>query len=298
MPPITEENSRSGTKQNTLGTLTESMMDKYHTTDTQKLAILMQKLYKNEATILKRKYPKPTEFVSIYPLGQALADLKENGLFGELLITDETIKGDKLQFQGETYNTTEIRRVNFLASVIMQMRGMNKSDRNIMYAIVQNHNIGKEIDGIDSLHGLRGALMLDSHPERLEGFTDEEKDIIKFAIIQHSETDERNISELERLPAELRPRYKVFLDVLKDAIRLDGIEIDPIVQDVNKRIDILKISTKEHKTRLESLAYESHSKVLEILDIEEEIERIMQYLRLEKAKEQAPSIAEEDFDRD
>lgn len=44
MPPITEENSRSGTKQNTLGTLTESMMDKYHTTDTQKLAILMQKL--------------------------------------------------------------------------------------------------------------------------------------------------------------------------------------------------------------------------------------------------------------
>ena len=46
------------------------------------------------------------------------------------------------------------------------------------------------------------------------------------------------------------------------------------------------------------MAYESHSKVLEILDIEEEIERIMQYLRLEKAKEQASSIAEEDFDRD
>ena len=41
-----------------------------------------------------------------------------------------------------------------------------------------------------------------------------------------------------------------------------------------------------------------YEKVLEILDIEEEIERIMQYLRLAKDKRQAPSIVEEDFDRD
>lgn len=298
MLQMPDKNSGSETKQNTLGEITKRMMGKYHNDDFQKLVVLMHKLYKKEAAILKRKYPKPSEFVSIYSLGQALVDLKENGLFGELLRADETIKEDKLQFQGETYNTTEIRRVNFLASVIMQMRGMNKSDRNIMYAIVQNHNIGKEIDGIDNLHGLRGALMLDMYPERLEGFSDEEKDIIKFAIIQHSETDERNALELERLPAGLRTRYKVFLDVLKDAIRLDGIKIDPIVQDVNKRIDILKLSTKDHKTKLESLAYEAHSNVLEILDIEEEIERIMQYLRLEKNKKQEPSIAEEDFDRD
>lgn len=296
MPQITD--SISGTKQNTLGILTKSMMEKYHTTDTQKLATLMQRLYRNEATILKRKYPKPSEFVSIYPLGQALVDLKKSGLFEELLKTDETIKEDKLQFQGETYNTTGIRRINFLATVIMQMRGMNKLDRKIMYAIVQNHNIGKEIDEIDTLHGLRGALMLDSHPERLEGFNDEEKDIIKFAIIQHSEPDERNVSELKRLPAELRSRYKLFLDILKDAIRLDDIKIDSIVQDVNKRIDILKLSTKEHKTKLEGVAYEAHSKVLEILDIEEEIEKIMQYLRLVKARGQAQNIGEEDFDRD
>ena len=298
MPQLMEENSKSGTNQNTLIMLSKEIRKKYHTTDTQKLSTFIQRLFRMEAKILKGKYPKPSEFVSIYSLGQAIMDLKESKQFDELLIADEKIKEDNLQFNGEFSNNNDVRRVNFLTAIIMQMRGMQQRDRQIMYTIVQNHNIGKETDEKDNLHGLKGALRLDSYPERLSGFSEEEKDIIKFAIIQHSESDARNQLELERLPLELRPRYKVFLDVLKDAIRLDNIKIDPRVHDVQTRIDILALQTKENKTKLESVAYESYSKIIEVLDLEEEVQSIMQYLRLKKEKSKTSSIEDEDLDRD
>ncbi len=298
MPQLMEENSKSGTNQNTLIMLSKEIRKKYHTTDTQKLSTFIQRLFRMEAKILKGKYPKPSEFVSIYSLGQAIMDLKESKQFDELLIADEKIKEDNLQFNGEFSNNNDVRRVNFLTAIIMQMRGMQQRDRQIMYTIVQNHNIGKETDEKDNLHGLKGALRLDSYPERLSGFSEEEKDIIKFAIIQHSESDARNQLELERLPLELRPRYKVFLDVLKDAIRLDNIKIDPRVHDVQTRIDILALQTKENKTKLESVAYESYSKIIEVLDLEEEVQSIMQYLRLIKEKSKTSSIEDEDLDRD
>lgn len=298
MPQLMEENSKSGTNQNTLIMLSKEIRKKYHTTDTQKLSTFIQRLFRMEAKILKGKYPKPSEFVSIYSLGRAIMDLKESKQFDELLIADEKIKEDNLQFNGEFSNNNDVRRVNFLTAIIMQMRGMQQRDRQIMYTIVQNHNIGKETDEKDNLHGLKGALRLDSYPERLSGFSEEEKDIIKFAIIQHSESDARNQLELERLPLELRPRYKVFLDVLKDAIRLDNIKIDPRVHDVQTRIDILALQTKENKTKLESVAYESYSKIIEVLDLEEEVQSIMQYLRLIKEKSKTSSIEDEDLDRD
>ena len=298
MPQLMEENSKSGTNQNTLIMLSKEIRKKYHTKKKKKLSTFIQRLFRMEAKILKGKYPKPSEFVSIYSLGQAIMDLKESKQFDELLIADEKIKEDNLQFNGEFSNNNDVRRVNFLTAIIMQMRGMQQRDRQIMYTIVQNHNIGKETDEKDNLHGLKGALRLDSYPERLSGFSEEEKDIIKFAIIQHSESDARNQLELERLPLELRPRYKVFLDVLKDAIRLDNIKIDPRVHDVQTRIDILALQTKENKTKLESVAYESYSKIIEVLDLEEEVQSIMQYLRLIKEKSKTSSIEDEDLDRD
>lgn len=263
---------------------------KYHTTDVQVLSSLMQRIYKKESNVLKRGYPMPIEFTNVYSLVQALGDIKVQGMFPELISTDRIIKQEATQ--GKDENTR--RRINFLTIMIMQMIQMNARDRAIIHAIVRNMNICKCEGKYDSLDGLRSYIELQSNPNRLKGFSEEEKNIIKFAVMQYSETDERNALELERLPVDLRVKYKKYLDVIKDAIRLDDIQIDPIVNDVYRRIDILKLNAKEHKTKLESVAYEAHNKILEVLDIEEEMQQLMSYLK-QASLEQHHAI--EDIDR-
>lgn len=271
--------------------LVKEIEEKYHTNDVQRLASIMQKLYKNESIILKRNYTKPSGFTSIYSLGQALGDIKAQDLFLELLSTDESIKQDTLQVKDENKS----RRINFLTILIMQMLQMPARDRNIIHTIVSNMNISKDEELPDNLDGLRSYIVLQSNPQRLKGFSENERNIINFVVMQYSETDERNAFEIERLPAELRQRYKKYLDIIKDAIRLDDIQLDPIVNDVSERVDILKLNAKEHKTKLESVAYEVHSKILEILDIEEEMQKLMSYLR--QATPEQHQRSEEDIDR-
>lgn len=260
---------------------------KYHTTDVQRIASLLQRFYKNETYILKRAYPKPENFTSIYSLGQALGDIKSQGLFAELIATDESLKNDV--FQVKDVNTS--RRINFLTIIIMQMMQMPARDREIIHAIVRNMNISKGEEVPDNLDGLRSYIVLQSNPNRLKGFSEEEKNIINFAVIQCSETDERNAFELERLPVDVRATYKRYLDIIKDAISLDSIQKDPIAKVISRRINILKLNSKDHKNKLESVAYESRNKILDILDIEEEMKQLMLYLR------QASQEPQEDIDR-
>lgn len=273
--------------------LVKKIEAKYHTTDVQRLASLMQRIYKKESNIIKRDYPKPAEFTNVYSLGQAIGAIKSQGLFPELISTDENIKQDLLQARDE--NTC--RRINFLTTLIMQMIQMPARDRAIIHTIVRNMNIGKgEGEGkFDNLDGLRSYIVLQSNPNRLKGFSEEEKNIINFVVMQYSETDERNAFELKRLPVDLRARYKKYLDVIKDAIRLDDIRIDPIVNDVFRRIDILKLNAKEHKTKLESVAYEAHNKILEVLDIEEEMQQLMWYIK--QASPEQHLAPKDDIDR-
>lgn len=261
------------------------MQAQYQTADKQNLEEIKSHLREKEEAIFQREYVRKKGV----PKGE-LKSFFENYLIpndkmNELLKSDEEIVQDGLQYGSELHGVSHTRRVNFLLTALMNVVWMSERDQKMMRAIVKNHDIGRENDWEDSEHGEKSVQKLKENPERLEEFTEEEKELIEFVIKEHSKSFENNREALRKLPKEESSHKWDLLQRFKDVDKLDRVRLDPMGKNPREGLNVSRLYNASSRT-LEGLAYEAYNKVLEILDIEKQIFEIEQFLKLEEERGQ------------
>lgn len=208
-----------------------------------------------------------------YTLEGLLKQFQQNGTMLELLEKDDSISSDELQYQSYLHGTEHTRRVNFLALTIMNLENITGRDREIVLEIVKNHDIGRVDDEEDKQHGENSVQKIEETERRLEGFSEEEQQLIKFVIQQHSRSTKENEQAVSEVPEELKQRYSMILNLFKDADKLDRVRLDPKGSYKEVGLDSSRLLLESSK-KLESVAYEAYYNLIEILDIEQEIKQI------------------------
>ncbi len=259
----------------------------------QQLLSKKHELLKKEEKVLTRDFMHKKGIDETKGLKTVLMELRQNKEAEKwLLESDKEIKEDELQYQSNIHGVSHTRRVNFLANVIMNMEGIDRnyikksSIREIVEHFVINHDIGRINDIEDKQHGQRSVELLTTNPERLKNLDEEDKEIVKFTIKQHSLSAKENEKDIQHMfvgkkytddketndqICMLKKQYiKRILDICKDADKLDRVRLDPLGIKPREGLDVSRLSLDGSK-QLEGVAYESLDKILEILDIEHEI---------------------------
>jgi HD superfamily phosphodiesterase len=118
-----------------------------------------------------------------------------------------------------------IRRVHILADRLTRELGWDAEARRRVLTAALWHDIGRTHDGWEPGHGRRSVeraveLGLD---ESLEN--DDDRAVVLFAILCHSDEDEEASAALEALSADLREAAVQALRLLKDADALDRVRL-------------------------------------------------------------------------
>lgn len=199
-------------------------------------------------------------------LSEVFSRLENDGQLEELLWQDDIIKNDDLQYPSIDHGVTHTRRVNFLSTVLMMMENITGRDKEIVFEIAKNHDIGRYHDWEDQMHGYCSVRKIEENSGRLEGFSKEEQDLIKFVISQHSVGRQENIGVLASLPDELREKYSRIFWMFTDADKLDRVRLEPTGTWTRVGLEPSRLSL-ERSRELECLAYETNAKLFEILDL-------------------------------
>lgn len=237
-------------------------------------------LKKQLEEVFARGYSKRQGATSSLTLKDIMLRFEELGKIPELLNQDDEICQDEMQYPSITHGFEHTRRVNFLATVLMDLEDITGRDTEIIFQMAKNHDIGRYHDWEDESHGYRSVRKLESYPERLEGFTREEQDLIKFVISQHSISSRENRRVVADLPHNIRDRYGRMLWFFTDADKLDRVRLEPTGGYTDVGLDISRLSLPSSKD-LESVAYEVYAKLFDILDIYKELRRLEHEGRLE-----------------
>lgn len=295
----------------------ENELEKYKDTLDKKHGVeLLQELNKREEELLKergelvnRDYIKKEGINTEYGLKDALYHIRYCGMKLRMLENDKLLKEDSLQYKSDIHGLAHTRRVNFLATLIMSCFDdsiIDSETENLIRTIVNNHDIGRVNDIEDKEHGANSVAILEQHPERLEKLNDEEKEILKFVIKEHSLSAKENENDLNEVfknkkqkhleeiilehpdfknnlqwiekdidehYSKEKKKWKLVLDVCKDADKLDRVRLDPMGIFHREGLDMSRLSLEKSK-KFENVAYEGLDKVLRIFDIENELQQI------------------------
>lgn len=204
-------------------------------------------------------------------------EIEESGKLEVLKEQDKKIKKDNLQYDSNVHGKNHTRKVNFFALAIAQKIGLTERDTEILLTAVQNHDIGRKNDYEDTEHGSNSVKRIIKEDKgRFENYTEEEVELIEFIISEHSKPSNENKRDLEEnVPEDKRQRYKLLLDCMKDADKLDRVRIGDL--------DPSRLSLKESKT-LVSAAYEANKYLPSILDTYDDEQLLQVESELEKVK--------------
>ena len=260
--------------------LQERILARYKTINPKDLVSRKKVLQAKEEGILARDYVKRQGAKTEYTLRDMLKKLKDEGGLSTILDRDLEIKQDDMQYNSSIHGALHTRRVSFLAAAIMNLEKYQDTyDRDLIFESIKHHDIGRENDEEDELHGKKSTIKLIMNEERLARFDEEERQFIQFLITHHSIGSMRNSYDLLQLPRDVRGRYWKALDILKDADKLDRVRLDPYGEYLHEGLDPERLALHSSK-KIEGLAYETYDKLIEILDIEEEIYDIDTYFSL------------------
>ena len=256
---------------------------KYGELNRSELEKINEDLLSKEKEILDRSFKKKDGINTNdnYSLKAVLEGMQENNTMTELLEKDLEIKKDNLQYWSRTHGELHTRRVNFFATTIMDLEGVKGRDREIIWQIVKNHDIGRQHDYEDKEHGEKSVQLLNKNQDRLIEFNEEEQQLIKFIIKEHSMSSKENEQDINELPFAIRKKYEKVLNIFKDADKLDRVRLDPDRMNSRGGLNIERLSLESSK-KLECLAYESYDKLIEILDIKREQLEIDKFMELSK----------------
>ncbi len=264
----------------------------------------LAKIQKRKEKVLDRKLnyevmPKPAEEVEemidyyMFTFSDGLKGywekLEEKGIIDEVLKQDEEIQNDNKQYKSNLHGVNHTRRVNFLANAIMMdlRDSVSERDKEIVFAIIKNHDIGRVDDWKDNNHGENSVKLLEENPERLKGFSPEEQELIKFAIREHCYSKEQNEKDLIKIAfgqdtipenaskesMQKYENYKKILHIIEDADRLDRVRLDPRGENKREGLDASYLNLFESKS-LVKLAYESYGSVLEMMYLSKEEKKL------------------------
>lgn len=192
--------------------------------------------------IFRKRLPEPVELTQkqneiVWNNSNELRDYMEKSGAIEVFY-DEM---DKLFSEKELYrnmgahDVDHTTRVVYLANVLAELDNFNEHDKKLLLTAARYHDIGRTNDKVDMEHGKYARYKLENQEEELlKDFSKEDKNIIKFAVEQHSLSKEENAKAIEKLPARKREKYAKILTYLKDADALDrvriankGMQLDP-----------------------------------------------------------------------
>lgn len=267
-----------------LDQIQERILTKYGTCNVKDLEAKKKILQNQEDEILRRDYRKRQDAKTTYSLKDMLEKLKNEGTFQTVLERDVEIKQDEMQYSSELHGEKHTRRVNFLAAAIMNLeKYQDPYNRDLIFESIKHHDIGRENDAEDELHGKKSTIKLILNEDRLARFEEEDRQFIQFLITHHSIRSTQNSYELLQLPRNIRGRYWKSLDILKDADKLDRVRLDPYGEYLQEGLNPERLALS-HSKDLEGFAYEAYDKLIEVLDIEEEIYDIDTYFLLLQQK--------------
>ena len=167
-------------------------------------------------------------------LDDGIKKLKQDRRLSEVLtkIADTQTRKDYF-FLGD-HDLNHTKRVLLNASMIMELRkDLTDREREMIFTAIEYHDTGRIHDFEDNVHGQRAVQKFTNE---LHGFSVEEQDLIKFIIIQHCKSSAENkyaINTLNKSEKD-KEKYKLFLNYMKDADKLDRVrfpEISPYMTD-------------------------------------------------------------------
>lgn len=173
------------------------------------------------------------EDVEQISFSEMLKFFEENGKLKEVIEFDRKIQNDPNQYESFDHGSDHTRRVGFFARVIGENVGLSKEDMKILLYAVQNHDIGREHDWEDKEHGQKSVEKLKQIRGDGAFFTFGNKDgiygpdieLVYFMMENHSKSNRENEAAIMQLPKEKQDRYRLMLNCLKDADKLDRIRL-------------------------------------------------------------------------
>lgn len=160
---------------------------------------------------------------------EMLNHFQENGKMKDIIEFDSKIQEDTNQYVSFEHGANHTRRVGFFARVIGENEGLSDKDMNVLLYAVQNHDIGRIHDGEDKEHGEKSVeklkQLLEENKRNGNIFSQKDMKLIYFLIENHSKSTKENEAALMELPEDEQDRYRLMLNCLKDADKLDRIRL-------------------------------------------------------------------------
>lgn len=162
-------------------------------------------------------------------LSEMLNRFQENGRLKDIIAFDSKIQADTNQYASFEHGSNHTRRVGFFARVIGENEGLSDNDMNVLLYAVQNHDIGRIHDGEDKEHGEKSVeklrQLLEENKRNRNRFSQKDMKLIYFIMENHSKSAKENEAALRDLPEDEQDRYRLMLNCLKDADKLDRIRL-------------------------------------------------------------------------
>lgn len=164
-------------------------------------------------------------FASQYDYATIVTEMQRNGTFEEFKTYLQYIQTNQsLYYPSKVHGIEHTSRVLFNAEMLCMLDNIPPREKHLILVAAQLHDIGREDDGKNFDHGSASCYKIDQFG-LLRNFSERDRDIIKFAVAAHSLEPEQIKAQLEKIPPKIRGDYKIVLDYLQDADKLDRTRI-------------------------------------------------------------------------
>ena len=141
-----------------------------------------------------------------------------------LLIDELREMREELLFASLGHGATHCERVTILAFVIGVFKNLIEEDFKILLESTKYHDIGRIDDNEDEFHGRRSANQFDEYNIG-EGFSKEDKNILKAICVGHSIDDKEFENIMQEFNIEEKEKCIRLFEILKDAVALDRVSL-------------------------------------------------------------------------
>lgn len=158
-----------------------------------------------------------------YDLFDEIEDLIENKKINYVLEEIEDIDYDKELFLAEgDHGISHTKRAMLETAILVNKLGLTNQDSKILLAAAKYHDIGVQNDESDKEHGRRSVEKLN---HELDNFSEADKEIIKFIIIEHALDKKENEEDINKLPTAKQKKFKELLSYFRDIDELEKVRL-------------------------------------------------------------------------
>lgn len=170
-------------------------------------------------------FSQGNNFSNQYGYLEVVSQMQQNGAmddFERYYIEIQNNAG--LYYPSKVHGIDHTSRVTFFAEMLCSIDGISGHEKDLIMRAAQLHDIGREDDGKNFDHGLASRYKIEQFGI-LNKYPPKDQEIIKFAVECHSLEPEQVAQRLQTIPSKDRANYKLVLDYLQDADKLDRTRI-------------------------------------------------------------------------